>query len=382
MFRPLRIGLMLRAIAEKGGVGVYTRYLAEELLAMDRQNEYVLFYPDASYVGRFAHYPNVTERVVTAPHKALWDQVAVPYWCWKERVDVVFHPKFTVPLLAPCKSIMVLHGAGWIMDEFKQFWNKLDVQYIRLFMPLYCRRASAILSVSHLTTETFNRVIGVPEGKIRTVYFAPGKHFRRVTNNERLQHVKDKYQLPDRFILTLSRYDGGARKNIGGVLEAFKLLHGSTPHKLVVGGKNCDRFAADFALPPDGYGADIVFPGWIDQEDLPAVYSLADLYVYPSRLEAFPIPITEAMACGTPIVTADANGLKEIAGEAALFVDADKPQAIRDAMHRVLTVPAVAEQLSQAGRTRSALFSWERCARETLEAIESVGNLGRAFAAR
>jgi glycosyltransferase involved in cell wall biosynthesis len=207
---------------------------------------------------------------------------------------------------------------------------------------------------------------------MRTVYFGPGKHFKRVENTAQLQKVKQKYNLPDRFILTLSKYGGGGRKNIEGVFKSYELVHGKIPHKLVVGGKDCFRFRRDYGIPADGYGRDVLFPDWIDQSDLPAIYSLADVYLYPSNLEAFPIPITEAMACGTPIITSRANGLQEIAGSAAVLVNPDDPEEIADAVQRILTNPEVQAQLSAAGLERSKQFSWKRCAKETLNILHGL----------
>jgi glycosyltransferase involved in cell wall biosynthesis len=363
---------MLRSMLEQGGVGVYSRYITRELLERDQRNHYVLFYRTAAQLGSFASYPNVSERVVQAPNKALWDQVAIPYACWRNQVDVVFHPKFTVPLLAPCKSVMVLHGAGWFMPDTSKFWSALDLRYVRMMMPVYCRRASAVLSVSQITTDTFNHVLQVRPGKIRTVYFGPGKQFRRVTEVAELERVKGKYGLPDRFILTLSGHDRGTRKNIGGILKAYEIYHGTSAHKLVVGGKGCERFRAEYAMADTGYSRDVHFPGWIDQQDLPAVYSLADLFLYPSFSEAFPIPITEALACGTPIITSTLNGLQEIAGEAALAVDAAAPEAIAEAIGRALLNPDLLATLSARSLARSELFSWDKCASQTLQTLEDV----------
>ena len=368
----MRIGMMLRSLDEKGGIGVYTRYLTEELLNADRRNEYVLYYRNPANQGRFAHLENVAERVLVAPNKALWDQLYVPYACRKDRVDVLLHPKFTVPFLAHCKTVMVLHGAGWFMPNADEYWSSWDLRYINLFMPLYCRRATAIISVSEITTEMFNDIFKLPPGKIRTVYFGPGKQFKRVEDEHTLRRVKSRYDLPDHFVLTLSKVGGGGRKNIEGILSAYEIHHGRTAHKLVVGGKDCDTFKTTYNLPDDGYGQDILFPGWIDQEDLPAVYSLADLYLYPSNVEAFPIPLTEAMACGTPIITSNLNGLKEIAGEAALFVDPANPHQIAKAMGRVLTDGQLWETLASKALARSELFSWERCARQTLRILEGL----------
>jgi hypothetical protein len=176
----MRIGMMLRAIDEKGGIGVYTNNLVPELLEIDRKNDYVLFYRTEQNLGRFAHYENVTERLIRAPHKALWDQVAIPWACWREKLDVVYHPKFTVPFLAPCKTIMVVHGADWFIPEQAQFYPVLDQHYVRTVMPWYFRKAAVVISVSQLTTDNFNRILQPPPDKVKTVYFGPAKHFRRV----------------------------------------------------------------------------------------------------------------------------------------------------------------------------------------------------------
>jgi glycosyltransferase involved in cell wall biosynthesis len=370
----VRIGLMLRPLDEKGGIGVYTRYLTETLLKVDDRNEYVLFYRDPANLGRFADPPRVTERVVAARNKALWDQVAIPRACRGERLDVLFHPKFTVPLFSPVPPIMVLHGADWFLPEAARFYGRLDRIYIRAFMPLYLRRAAVVLSVSRLTTQHFERIFRTPPGKIRTVYFGPAPHFRRVTDAAVLDAVRARYGLPERYILTLSKAAGGERKNVGGTLRAYARLHGAVPHALVVGGQGCERFRGDYGIPDAGWGAGVVFPGWIDQQDLPAVYSMSELFLYPSNQEAFPIPITEAMACGTPIVTSDANGLEEIAGDAALRVDPSDDAAIADAALRVLADPALSARLAAAGLARAATFSWDACARQTLAILEETAS--------
>jgi len=124
----------------------------------------------------------------------------------------------------------------------------------------------------------------------------------------------------------------------------------------------------------------VLFPGWIDQADLPAVYSASELYLYPSNQEAFPIPITEAMACGTPIITSRANGLEEIAGSAALLVDPHNADEIAGAVRSVLLDPGLKARLAAAGLERSRTFSWDACARRTLEILEEVAARSRVGA--
>lgn len=374
----MRIGVMLRTLDEKGGIGVYSRNLLHTLLEVDDHNEYELFYRSAAHMGQYGDRANVTEHVVRGRSKAFWDQVAIPLACRRRQVDVVLHPKFTVPFFTGVPAVMVVHGADWFLPQAAHFYTRLDRAYMRVFMPLYLRKAAAVISVSQLTTDDFQRIFALPPDKVRTVYFGPARHFRRVSDESTLAAVRKKYGLPERFILTLSKVGGGGRKNIRGLFEAYARLYGTIPHKLVVGGQGCERFRDDCGIPAQGWGRDVLFPGWIDQKDLPAVYSASSLFLYPSNQEAFPIPITEAMACGTPIVTSRANGLEEIAGDAALLVDPTDPMAIASAARTVLVDEAVAARLATAGLRRSRLFSWDRCARRTLEILEEVGTQGRA----
>jgi len=370
----MRIGLMLRAYDENGGIGVYTRNLVAELLRIDRQNHYVLFYRRRYHLGRFSDYSNVTECVVPGANQAVWDQVAVPYFCRRHHVDVVFHSKFTVPLLAPCRAAMVVHGADWLVPEQAQYYPRANVLLMRAMMPLYFKKCAVVVSVSQNTTDDFQRALGLPPGKIRTVYFGPARHFRRITDTATLSQVRARYHLPDRFILHLTKRGGAVRKNLGQVFKAYAQYHSwaRSPHKLVVGGQDGHKFRIEYDIPADGYGRDILFPGWIAQEDLPAVYTLADLYLYPSNLEAFPIPITEAMACGTPIVTSRVNGLQEIAGEAALLVNPGDAEQIAEAIERVLSEAELRAALSAKGRERASLFTWDRCAREILALLNGL----------
>ena len=366
---------MLRAFGEKGGIGVYTRNLVRELLALDCPHEFVLYFQDPVQLGHFADHPRATERLIPTRHKALWDQVAVPLASRRDRIDVLLHPKFTAPLLAPCPVVMVVHGADWFFPEQARYYSRLNVAYNRAFLPLYFRKCAAVISVSQLTTDNFVRVLRPPPGKLRTIYFGPARHFRPVCDAAELARVRARYQLPERFILHLTKRQGGGRKNLGQVLQAYALYHQQTPmpHALVIGGQDCEQYREEYGLLANGYGRDIHFPGWIDQADLPAVFSMADLFLYPSNLEAFPIPITEAMACATPIVTSDQNGLSEVAGEAAVRVDPGDAPAIAGAVQRVLADAALRADLSARGRARAQRFTWEACAHETLGVLEAVG---------
>jgi glycosyltransferase involved in cell wall biosynthesis len=245
---------------------------------------------------------------------------------------------------------------------------------MQMILPLYFKRSSAVISVSQETTDNFNRILKLPDGKVQTIYFAPARNFKRISDPEVLQTVKEKYNLPEKFILTLTKRKGGGRKNLGQVFKAYTRYHQQTqnPHKLVIGGKDCHLFREEYSVPTEGYGKDILFPDWIDQADMPAVFSLASLYLYPSNLEAFPIPLTEAMACGTPILTSNVNGLKEIAGDAAILMDPNDTESIADGIIQILSDSNLRETLSRKGLERASLFTWDLCAKNTLAVLERV----------
>jgi glycosyltransferase involved in cell wall biosynthesis len=144
----------------------------------------------------------------------------------------------------------------------------------------------------------------------------------------------------------------------------------------VVAGRDCEGFRQRFGIPDEGWGRDVLFPGWIDQADLPVFYRQAMLFLYPSNMEAHPIPVTEALATGTPIVTSNAYGLKELAGDAALLVDPADPDAIAAAVLRLLDEPYLRRELQEKAAVRSKLFDWDVCAEKTLAILERVGRGG------
>jgi len=365
---------MMRAAAERGGVGVFTVNVVRELLRIGTDHQWLLFYPKAGDLGGFAGLSHVREILIKGRSKLLWDQVQVPLACRRERVDVLYHSKFTVPLLSPCPSIMTLHGTGWFTSPF---FGKLDVAYIRAFLPLYLRKSAAVASVSKLTTEFYTSRYKLPIGKVRTTYFGPAPNFVRVRDEDQLSLVRTRYALPDRYVLYLTKYRDAERKNIRGTLEAFRRVASHTDHDLVIGGTDVERFREEYNVPSDGWGKRVHFVGWIDQADLPSVYSLATVFFYPSWMEAHPIPITEALKCETPVVTSNRNGLQELAGDAALLVDPDDPASMAEGLERVLADENLRNDLRERGIARSPVFSWERCGRETLELIISAGRDAR-----
>lgn len=365
----MRIGIMLRAYDRAGGVGVYARNIVKHLVDIDSRNQYVLFYNDQAHVGTYADRPHVEEVLIPRTNQLLWDQWHIARAVRRWSVDLLFNTKFSVPLMTSVKRIMVLHGASWFVHP--ELYGKLDIFYVRHTMPIYCRAADFLISNSELTTRDFVRILRVPDDKIETVRLAAGDDFRPTNDPELLESVRKKYELPERFILTVTSYD--PRKNFTTLLEAFERCRAQTEIDMVVVGKDCHRYGEDHQIAARGLAGAIHFPDWIDQRDLPVIYSLAEVFAFPSVYEEFGIPVVEAMSCGCPVVSSSTGAIPDLVGDAGLLCDPFDTQALAENIMQVATSQSVRERCRERGLQKAADFSWSKAARQTLEIFRRVG---------
>ena len=364
----MKIGIMLRALGEKQGVGVYSQNLLDHLLALDAQNEYFLYYRDPSFLGRYANRNNVVERLVRGNNKLYWDQVRVPRQARRDKLDIIFHTKFSLPLFSRTKTVMALHGAGWFVHPELFKWH--SVFYQRCIMPLYCWKASGLIANSNLTRDDFVRVLQVNPKKIRTIHLAADDRFRPLKAKERLVTVRGKYGLPERFILSVIKHD--PRKNFRNLIEAFRLCRERTKCRLVVVGIGCEKYLEEYRLREVGLHDDVIFLDWLEQEDLVSLYNLADFLFFPSLYETFGIPVCEAIACGRPVVVAKTGSLPEVAGEAGVLVDPRNPEEMAEALYSLWTDDSLRAKYAEKACARSKAFRWSKNAEETLEVFKAV----------
>jgi glycosyltransferase involved in cell wall biosynthesis len=374
---------MLRAIDDVDGQGIYIRKLCDALFDLDTRNEYVAFYSNPRQAGRYAHRANVREIVVRGRGKLLWDQVSVPLAARRERLDVLFHHKFSIPLLASSPTVVQQRGTEyWSHPEFYVgLAGRMDRIYNRIMIPLYCRRAARVLTNSDTLGEELIRYIDVPRSKLRTVYASADDSFRPVTDTERLRRVQAQYSLPgEPFLLmvvkghqVMGQASGKAltpRKNVAVALEAYGRmrryaaesgLQKTIPPLVILGLGIAERLTEEM-IREHADPSSVQTPGFVEFGDMPAVYSMARALIFPSRYESFGIPIVEAMACGCPVVTATTSACPEIAGDAALLVDPDDVDGLATAMQRISFDDELAEELRQKGFRRAASFSWAQSA--------------------
>ncbi len=354
-----------------GGVRVYTQKLLQALLELRTGHEFVFLYRNPGLLGTYASWPGVEEVALPARSVLTWDQLAVPSAARRLGIDLLFNPKYSIPLLAPCPAVWVCHGLDWyVMPWGSRLTDRMSHRFL---VPRYAAKAGAILAVSEVTREHVMHYLRVEPDRVTTVYSGVDDVFRRPLPLSRLNEIRQKYSLPERFLL----YAGAIYppKNFTRLIRAYARVGPQRGIPLVVaGGEN--RFLSEGELrEPEALGIAewVRWPGWIEQEELAGLYTMADALLLPSIFESCGLPVLEAMAAGCPVVTADRYGTKELAEGAAVLVDPESVESIASGIGRVLEDQSLRTELVAAGRVRSRDFTWERCASGTLEVLERVG---------
>jgi glycosyltransferase involved in cell wall biosynthesis len=358
-----------------GGVRVYTRHLLRALLDLRSDHEFVLLYRDPALVGTYGGERGVEEVALPARSVFSWDQLAVPAAVRRHNIQLLFNPKYSIPLTAPCPSVWVCHGLDWyVMPWASRMTDRLSHRFL---VPRYASRAAAIIAVSSVTRDHVMEYLGVPSERVVTIYSGVDDVFRGPVSEIRRREIREKYSLPDRFLL----YAGAIYppKNFTRLVRAYARVGPERGIPLVVaGGEN--RFLSEGELrEPEALGVAqwVRWPGWVEQEDLAAFYALADALLLPSLFESCGLPVLEAMAAGCPVVTADRYGTKELAEGAAILVNPESIDSIAEGVRKVLDDSAGRARLVTAGRERSRDFNWPRCATETLGVLERAASAGR-----
>jgi glycosyltransferase involved in cell wall biosynthesis len=360
-----------------GGVKVYTREILHSMLAMNSGHEFVFLYNNPALLGSYRDYANVVEVVVPGKSVLVWDQLGVPLAVRRHGVDVLYNPKYSIPLAVRCPTAWVCHGLDWYVMPQASRW--IDRQSHRFLVPRYASKADAILAVSEITREHVMEYLHVPPGRVHTVYSGlSGKYFEPV-DPARQRATRERFKLPERYVL----YAGAVYppKNFTRMVQAYaKVGPERGIHLVIAGGEN--RFLSEHELEEPqrlGLGSWVHWAGWVDTDSLPMFYQMAQALLLPSLFESFGLPIIEAMSSGCPVVTANVYGTKEIGAGAAVLVDPLSVDAIATGLRSALDDQPLRTRLIAAGHERARQFSWDSCASGTLAVLEEIsGRSSRA----
>ncbi|MBC7251161.1 MAG: glycosyltransferase family 4 protein [Anaerolineae bacterium] len=361
------------AVHGRAGLGRYAANLARALVdvAADR---FAFFYNRA----RDTHLPPGVEHIPARSVRAGYKPWRMAVWLGQlARLGFnslvpdaeLFHA--TEHLLLPLRGVpTVLTVHDLIFHLFPEHHKPLNYWYLNLALPLYCRRATAIIAVSEATKRDLVRCWGLDPARITVVHEAADPRFRPASP-EAIATVRQRYGLPPRFLVTVGVIE--PRKNLSRLLDALDILrHDEDIHLVIVGGKGW--LTADFfrKLESFPHRRAVILTGYIPDEDLPAVYSAATLCVQPSLYEGFGLPVLEAMACGTPVVCSRAASFPEVGQDAARYFDPTDAAEMAAAIRAVWRDEELRAEMRRRGLAQAALFSWARTARETMTVYERV----------
>ncbi|HEX7586602.1 MAG TPA: glycosyltransferase family 1 protein [Patescibacteria group bacterium] len=389
----MRIGIDVSCLGEgrRTGVEEYTLNLLQNIFKLDRKNEYILFLnswkssrADFSWL---ADYPNVKLKKFHFPNKLL--NFLFWYFAWPKMdkmiggADLFFMPNIMFGSVSEkTKLLVTIHDLSF--ERYPESFSlKRRLWHIFINPKKICSKASGIIVVSESTKNDLLKIYKVDPNKIKVIYSGVSDRFRVISrNDENLIRVKKKYHLPYKFILYLGTIE--PRKNIIGVLRAYHQFRKSASadasqkelldYRLVIAGSKGWLSRKIFSeIEKSEFQDSILLVNFVEDTDKEYVFNLASLFVYPSFFEGFGFPVLEAMSCGVPTIASNSSSLPEIAGEAAVLIDPDKPQEIASAMKEILTNGELRSKLIERGLVRSKEFSWQKSAREFLKIIKNLG---------
>ncbi|HAU30906.1 MAG TPA: glycosyltransferase family 1 protein [Desulfotomaculum sp.] len=353
------------------GIANYVYHLLKELININRESIYLINYEENESTAEY------NKIIIYNPFKRisktiLWYLYLGTQSNHLKRLDIIHNPtQGSTFFRFKQKYILTVHDITvFIVPKEHPVYRIL---FGKLLFPRTLKTADKIITDSNSTKKDLINYFNIPEEKIKVIFLGVDEKFKPL-DKEEINEVKQRYNLNFPFILYVGTLE--PRKNIPTLIKAFyKLKKKNIEHKLVITGKKGWKYKKIFeTIDKLNLQKNVTFTGYVSDEDLPALYNTADLFVYPSLYEGFGFPPLEAMACGTPVITSNTSSLPEVVGDAGIMVNPYDVDGLADAMHEVLTNDGLREDMIKKGLERAKMFSWEKCARETLRVYEEVYN--------
>ncbi|HEY8203887.1 MAG TPA: glycosyltransferase family 1 protein [Pyrinomonadaceae bacterium] len=353
----------------------YAVNLIEALAEIDQANRYTLYVTKRSALDRFRNrWANFTVKR-TLPHTPL---VRIPITLSAELrrnpVDVL-HVQYTAPPFAPCPVVATIHDLSF--EHLPETFNRRSRTQLRVTVRRTARNAAQILTLSEFSRRDIIETYKIDPERVSVTPAAAPSHFAEVTDETELRRIRLTYGIKRDYILALGSIQ--PRKNLVRLINAFAALRnkraGLTLPQLVLAGKRGWLEAETIrAAKQSDAGKDILFVGYVPETDLPALYSGALCFAYPSYFEGFGLPVVEAMLCGTPVIAGNRTSLPEVVGSAGVLVDPFDEAAIAEGLAELIENPDYRAQLRVKGFERAKTFSWKTTARLTLQAYERASS--------
>ncbi len=379
MNKTIAIDIRLLGKKRTGDEAVFFN-LTKELLALDQEQTYMLMTDivepqkiaivqgELGCVGQ----ENVHFVSLRGKNRFVWNLCTLPWFLFRHKIDI-YHTQYIAPFFVPRRTKLVTHIHDVSFAAYPQFIGLMDRFFLTLLIPFALRKAALVVAPSQFTKDEITRYYQTSSEKIAVIPNALSDSFL-ADSSERGEQIRKKYGLPARYIVYVGTLQ--PRKNIPFLIEAFSLLKHRLPELglVLVGNRKAHHVDPGIgeSLARSPFAQDVLFPGYIDQHDLPGLIHEAELFVFPSLYEGFGIPLLEAMSQGVPVAASDIPCLREIAADAAVYFD---PRSLASCEETLYTLCTHQEQRAEAvfkGKARFPLFSWQYSAKILLERYQAL----------
>ncbi len=369
----MKIGIfVLAAGRQAGGPETYEVQLIRRLAKLDQKNQYFVYCTAPGAVSTIGvQQDNFKFRVLQPSCRAVSVAWTLPRWMASDGVEF-FHSTYAPPPLPNKPFLFTMHCVSNFAHP--EFYPTFIRWRLNMLQRVGLRRAASILCVSDFVSRTLQEMFHVPSERLRTIYNGVGPEFFRSSPDVARRHIAGQLGIDYPYVLYVGKLQ--ARKNVAGLIAAFARFRreaNSQAKLLLVGRKVETSEGIDTTIEKLGLQREVVQLGYVPspsadpESPLPYLYSAARMFVFPSFYEGFGIPLLEAMACGSPVISSNVTCLPEVAGDAALIVDPHSIEDLAEAMVRIDRNAETRARLIELGIDRARRFTWENCARETLE---------------
>jgi glycosyltransferase involved in cell wall biosynthesis len=371
----VRIALDATALPGKpGGAGYYIINLVRSLLDIETSHEFVVL-THLSDRHLFNLSPEKEKFLTDVPDlsrggRLVWEQFALPKLLKQLQIDLLHSPHYTMPLWTTIPVVVTYHDMTFFL--YPSYHTLVKRFFFPFMIRQSARRSSALIAVSESTRQDAIRLLGISPKNITSTLLGYDSSFVPIEDQIYLEQVRQKYQLPGRFIFNVGTIE--PRKNQLALINAFDILADTDSNiaLVLVGGAGWyyNQLSQQIIKSPNRDRIYLI--GYVDRVDMPALYNLAEVFVYPSIYEGFGLPLVEALACGRPIITSNISALPEIVSDAGLLVSPNDCEQLSQAIRKLLEDKNLATEIGQKALVRAKEFSWRKTAEQTLEIYERV----------